>query len=162
MIDRRIGAAYWLGRPIPPVRRWLHPAHDSHPRGIATDGERFTARATNLRLSAAVWMRATVRLAAANDSPRIVGLLPLAPSCDTCAARSDRRSQDASPGAWFPSAFAGGAAPARDCHVPSDPASTFPASGGPVGVRPIPPRRIAGRPCGFSPDQRALTSRAIW
>lgn len=68
----------------------------------------------------------------------------------------------ASPGACFPSASSSGAALIRACRTPDNPASTFrgpleadrckPDSSSPID----PPR-----PCGFSPDLRAVTS-ATW
>jgi hypothetical protein len=59
----------------------LRPARFSLPNGIATDGERFSARASNLRSRRARFrflVRATVQRAAAANQPRIVGPLALA------------------------------------------------------------------------------------
>jgi hypothetical protein len=138
----------------------LRPARFSLPNGIATDGERFSARASNLRSRrgrSRFLMRATVQRAAAANQPRIVGPLAL-------ARRICRRTGQDRRLSWglFPFSVSQRRCAIRVCRTPDNPASTLREPLEADRCRPDSSIAFASpRPCGFSPDLRAVTS-ATW
>lgn len=154
---RRNGAAYWLDRLIAPTRRVasraILPSHEgSQPTANRAE------RATGLRSRAAVRSRATVRRTAVRNHPGSSAGLNSPGSGDMC-----RRTGQARRLSWgfVPFSVFGRRCAIRTCRVRTIPLRRSAEARGNTGVSPAPRIVASFRPCGFSPDQPAVTS-ANW